>query len=224
MWDGVDFKFDNASLFYDNMVRSLQPAIQGRTSVVLVSSPGTAIGTQWQRELYANFDAFLAMARSVPEIINFCFGKDASCDNKKNPMHGWFNSLDATERTRRTDFSSDFKNAGYDSFKQLSLSNARNITLHRQGYPAATFTISGHFGVVSGTPVNHVPETHAPAGSSPNQQLLPLQPTPADFTIDGKPLFDECKAYLRDVGKLVKEAREIFSRVHGSAMVTPPPP
>jgi hypothetical protein len=68
--------------------------------------------------------------------------------------------LTPDERSRRTLFSREF-NANYERFRQLALSNARNISLHRAGYPTSVQVhIIGLFGVAySGNPVERVPLT-----------------------------------------------------------------
>jgi hypothetical protein len=123
------------------MERSLQPPKQTSTNVALQTS-GAIIDTGWQRSFYAYLDAFLSTARSVPEIIQCCFGID--CGHRE--MKEWFNKLPDDEKERRKHFRKDFKEH-YESFRALRLSTVRNISEHRTGIAPATVTISGLFGV-----------------------------------------------------------------------------
>ncbi|MGH6636950.1 MAG: hypothetical protein ACRED0_12755, partial [Gammaproteobacteria bacterium] len=66
------------------MDRSLQPPEQTTNNVVLEAS-GAIIDTGWQRSFYAHFDAFLSATRSVPWIIQCCFGADLA----NNVMRDW---------------------------------------------------------------------------------------------------------------------------------------
>jgi len=218
LWAGVELKVRNAEFFLDQMERSLQLPAQ------------TAMGTQWGRAFYAHLDAFLAMGRSVPEVIVCCFGKDMS--NKV--MKDWFNDLTAAEQKRRRIFSTQFD---YEAFRKLPLSMARNITSHRTGFAPVKVTISGRFGVsYTGSPIECVPSAEMrPIGPDDNpadaavlwaatESPVPVQPTWLDFTIAGRPLLPECRAYLQDAQNLVKHARGIAQQVHGSDRLTPPPP
>jgi hypothetical protein len=85
-----------------------------------------------------------------------------------------------------------------------------------------------------GSPVRPVPiaESPPPRDNPDNdpalqwaatQPPLPVQPIWSGFTIDGKPLFAECRDYLALAERLVEQARSISQRVHGSNNVTPPP-
>jgi hypothetical protein len=74
-WGGVDLKVRHAKFFLDEMARSLQPPERTPTNVTQQSA-GAMIDTSWQHSFYAYLDAFLAMARSIPEVINCCFGED----------------------------------------------------------------------------------------------------------------------------------------------------
>ena len=56
------------------------PELDAHTGAMLAA--GAIVDTGWERSLYAHFDAFLVALRSVPEIIQCCFGKDVQ--SKKN--------------------------------------------------------------------------------------------------------------------------------------------
>ena len=110
-----------------------------------------------------------------------------------------------------------------------ALSTARNISLHRTGYSSVEVKITGRFGVVyEGSAVDDVPIAESPqfVGDAPpwanTQSPTAIRPQPSDFTIDGRPLFDECLAYLAQAEGLVIEARAIALRVHGTNSLTPP--
>ena len=64
-----------------------------------LESSGTIIGFDWQ-SIYAYLDAFLGITRSVPEVVNCCFGHDTS-----PKMATWFAKLPSEEQTRRLNFS-----------------------------------------------------------------------------------------------------------------------
>jgi len=226
LWAGVELKIQNAEFFLEQMGKALLPPDRTPMNIALEST-GAIIETRWQRSFYANLDAFLAMVRSVPEIIQACFGADLG----SREMKAWFNRLTPAEQTRRKNFAAQFKTV-HDTFRALTLSNARNITLHRTGVAPVEVNITGRFGVSHiGTPIKHVPTSesaHIIAGDDPALQWAatlppdPLQPTWTDFNIDGKPLFPECQAYLQEARNLVAQARSISQNIHGNNTLTPP--
>jgi hypothetical protein len=85
MWAGAAQKLGHALFFYTEMQRALEPD-RSHEAAVMQSHFGT--GRNWQQPFYANLDAFLAMARSVPAIIECCFGKDPQ-------LKKWLRSPDA---------------------------------------------------------------------------------------------------------------------------------
>jgi hypothetical protein len=231
LWAGVDLKFEHAGFFLGRMQESLEPPRGAR--VAMLEASGAIVDTQWQRAFYANLDAFLVMARSVPEVINSCFGKDTATKE----MRDWFTTtLSADEQKRRADFLNAFE-ITYNNFRNLPLSKARNISLHRTGYPAAVeVKIVGRFGLsYIGSPVKRVPAAESrpvSAEDDPNDPAViwaatlppvPVHPMWSDFQIDGKPLFAECRAYVEQAQQLVTQARAIAERVHGTDVLTPPP-
>jgi hypothetical protein len=153
LWEGVELKISNAEFFLDQM--GIASAVGADFDEYrLPRCAQTNYGTRWQRSFYAHLDAFLAMGRSISEIINCCFGADLGL-----AMKSWFNCLDAAEKSRRRMFSKQFQ-ADHKAFAKLPLTNARNITFHRTGFANVTVTISGHFGVTyTGGPVRPVPST-----------------------------------------------------------------
>jgi len=201
------------------MGRALQPPEPNAYNVALEAS-GAIIGGNWHRAFYAHLDAFLSTARSVPEIIQCCFGVDPV-------LKAWFNALDPAERDRRRQFNEQFK-AAYDTFRALDLGTARHISEHRAGYPPVEVKVSGFFGVVyDGSPIKRVPVSETRKIDDPQYAFLarpmPVQPNWQDFTIDGKGLFDECTDYVTRAQALIDDAFAISGRVHGSNAITPPP-
>jgi hypothetical protein len=228
LWAGVDRKISNARFFLEEMGRSLQP-----TRVITAGVPAE-MPLQWEQSFYARLDAFLAMARSVPDIIQWGFGVDVAMRDK-TWLKPWFDSLAASEQGRREEFSKRFK-PPYDAFRSLALTNARNISLHRKGYPPVELNITGRFGVsYVGSPVKGVPGAESRPISADDDPAdpavlwaatelpVPVRPMWTDFTIGGKPLFAECRAYLAQAEQLATQARGIAERVHGTDVLTPSP-
>ena len=219
LWAGVDLKLDHASFHLDQMARCLER--KRDTMTVVLESAGAIVG-EWQRPLFAHLDAFLSAARSAPEIIKCCFGRD-----RHPKMDDWWDHLPAEQQRRREDFWRQFK-ARYDAFGQLPLSQARHISEHRTGYPtAATATINGLFGVTHvGSPVKRVPLTEIRTDVPEELAWLPkpqrVWPIWIDFTIDGQNLFDACRDYLQAAQGLAAVARGIAQQVHGINPLTPP--
>jgi hypothetical protein len=75
MWAGVELKVQNAEFHLQRMEQSLNLPEPTALYVALEAS-GAILGTNWHRSFYAHLDAFLSAVRSVPEVIQFCFGKD----------------------------------------------------------------------------------------------------------------------------------------------------
>jgi hypothetical protein len=87
LWAGVDRKLQGALFYFIEMGRSLESAI-------------------WQESFYAHVDTFLAKVRSVPEVIESCFGADRVLIPTE-----WFGQLPDDEQKRRKTFSTRFRNA-----------------------------------------------------------------------------------------------------------------
>jgi len=221
LWAGVELKAQYAEFHLDRMTRSLQPPERTGHNVA-VQAAGAIIDTGWQQSFYAHFDAFLGAARSVPWIIEAGFGVDAS----HSVMRSWFAGLMATERNQRQSFSGQFKQ-GRDIFDKLPLGTARDRSVHRTGFAPANVTIIGRFGVTyTGGPATRVPTAETGQISDEHSWLnksSAVQPMGTDFTIDGRPLVAECRAYLDAAHKLIADARIIAATVHGAASLTPPP-
>src|SRR5215472_12857307 len=84
LWAGVGLKVEHAGFFLRQMQAALD-RLRGQRPAMLEAA-GATVDIQWQPAFYANLDAFLVMARRVPEVINSCFGKDTA--NKE--MRNWF--------------------------------------------------------------------------------------------------------------------------------------
>jgi hypothetical protein len=210
LWAGVELKIEHAAFFLQKMSDCLQPPE----------------GTNWQLSFYACLDAFLAMTRSVPEIIQCCFGHDTSFQ-----MKDWFKDLSDDEKSHRKQFAVEF-NPDHKNFRDLPLSATRNTIFHRTGVAPVNVRITGRFGVTyTGKPIKDVPAAESRnivAGDDPSLQWaatpppVSVRPAWTDFTIDGKPLFPECQDYLEEARKLLNEARRISQQVHGNDSLTPP--
>jgi hypothetical protein len=227
LWAGVDRKIANAGFFLEDMARSFERADGRAAARAMAAGVNVEMPLQWERSFYARLDAFLVTARSVPEVINCCFGKDTATREMRN----WFAALPAAEQTCRSDFLIQFE-GDYDNFRNLPLSKERNISFHRTGYPAVEGKITGRYGVYIGNPIKRLPSTETEpllARDTAALQWAATQPPPSirvtgnDFTIGGKPLFAECRTYLGQAEHLVSQARAIGERVHGTNALTPPP-
>ena len=117
-------ELEYAMFHLDRMAQSIQEPQPSQHDVALLSS-GAMRGGNWRQPFFAYFDAFLVATRSVPEIINYCFGMDRFTKR-------WVFDLFTDEKRRRIDFNTEFE-PHYKSFRDL-LSKQRNITLHRLGH------------------------------------------------------------------------------------------
>ncbi len=217
LWAGVNFKLQSAEFHYEQMGKSLQrPVATAHEAMGLIPETG------WQRSFPAYLDAFLSVTRSVPDVIKCCFGVDTG--NKT--MREWFSSLTDDERHRRNLFDKGFKLIS-DRFRLLPLSEARNKSVHRSGYPDMKMRVSGMMGVIyEGSPVNPVPTSETQQTDPEYSWLVkprPVYPMPDQFTIDGEPLFSVCQDYINHAKTLINEARTISDREHGTESLTPPP-
>jgi hypothetical protein len=218
MWDAIEHKLDGAEFFFGEMGRDLvSPAVGNPTMAAIAISTGATVGHPWQQRFYHHLDAFLAIARSVPDIVRCCFGFDPV-------MGSWLSSLDTAERARRQAFQAKFTKP-YEDFKKLPLSGVRNVALHR-GVAPVEVQITGRWGVYTGGPLEIVPESETPtivAGNDPSLMWASTEPSqgiaprPSDFsfivtTASGPTkmdLFPECNKFLEEARKLVEEARKI---------------
>jgi hypothetical protein len=223
LWAGPQLKNDYAFFHLMRMQQALAPPELEGTYAAMAAS-GTIVDSGWQRKIGPYFDAFLGAARSIPGIIECCFGRDTP--NKE--MKRWFDALPADEQDRRDQFSQGFKTAR-DAFAALPLSKNRNTSVHRRGYAPYEISIPGRFGLPhTGGPTKLVPLSETPIITDPNfppalARPWPIQPHFANFTIEGKPLFQTCQEYLNQAGELITESRQIVAMVYGASLVTAPP-
>ena len=221
LWGRAESKLGYAEFHLLKMGDSLQLP-RNTAHNVAVQSSGAILDTGWQRAFWAYFDAFLLEARSVPLIIEACFG----ADRVGRVMKPWFDALPTPEQDRRRMFRIKFR-ITRNSFRDLPLTNARDISVHRAGTAPAKVTITGLFGVTyTGGPTELVPisETRQmPADLAWMERPAPVHPMWTDFTIDGRSLFDECHEYLKAANNAIQEGKPIAVDVHAGAPLTPPP-
>src|SRR5207247_7874094 len=97
---------------------------------------------------------FLAEVRSVPSIIEACFGKDLGSREMKN---WWNGDLTLDEQKRREAFSTKFQ-AERKAIDGHPLTTERNVSEHRLGIPEIEGEVVGPFGAVhTATPTNRIP-------------------------------------------------------------------
>jgi hypothetical protein len=231
MWDAIEHKLEGAEFFLNEMGRDLvSPAVGNPTMAAIAISSGAVVSHPWQRRFYHHLDAFLAITRSIPDIVRCSFGID--------PVLGsWLKSLDPAEIARREEFQTEFTTP-FSDFKRLPLSGARNVTMHR-GVAPVEVQINGRWGVYRGGPLERVPESETPeivAGDDPalmwaaTEPSRAIEPRASDFwlivaTAFGTTrleLFPECAKFLQEARNLVKQAGKICQDVHGSEKITPP--
>ena len=220
LWAGAQLKLEYAHFHVARMQRALEPPEMTGDDAAIIAS-GAMVDTGWQRSIYPHFDAFLAAARSIPEIIQCCFGTD-----RDYRMLRWVQQLPAEERARRRAFRHQF--TGYRTFRDLPLSRTRHTSQHRRGYADVKLTISGRFGVTYiGGPAKPIPLSETPYVDNPQLPLMPrasaIEPHYQDFQIDGRPLFTECHEYLGQAQILINDARALADKIHGANMLTAPP-
>jgi hypothetical protein len=227
LWAGVDSKIANAAFFIEETAGLFDWPNGSAAARAIAAGVNVEMPLQCERSFYAHLDAFLVTARSVPEVINCCFGKDTITSEMRN----WFASLSAAEQTRRSEFLRQFQST-YDNFRNLPLSKERNISYHRTGYPAVEGKITGRYGVYIGSPINRLPTVESEPLIARDTDALkwaatqpppPIRATASDFTIGGASLFPECRSYLEQANCLVSQARAIAQLVHGADVLTPPP-
>jgi hypothetical protein len=234
LWSAVEHKLAGAEFFHTEMGRDIAPPHLNSPQLAAIVAAGVVLHNPWQERFYHHLDAFLAMARSVPEIIRSNFGVDPD-----RRMYAWFTGLNPPEVARRRRFQGLFEPLSR-IFTKLPLSGARNITLHRTGVPPVEVQVIGRWGTYTGGPLSPMPQSelhHVIAGNDPALQFAaaeppqPLQPQAADFsllipagtTTSSVALFPECQSFLQAARALVSDARKLSVSVHGSQTITPPP-
>jgi hypothetical protein len=215
LWAGPELKLDYAWFHFQKMETSLAPRERTRLS----TEYGVTMHAGPQHSMFAHFDAFLSAARSIPEIIQCCFGDDRY-------MRKWLETLPLDERSRRSAFRDEF--TGYGKFRAIPLSQTRHTSEHRRGYASVEVKITARFGVVHiGGPAKPILAAKMPPIDNPplplKVQATPVEPRHGDFTIEGQPLFDVCRHYLEQAQQLINGGRVIADRIHGGKPLTLPP-
>jgi hypothetical protein len=236
-WSAVNKRVSATEFFFHEMGKDLlPPGRDGYTPYLsALRASGVILHHPWQERFYYHFDAFLAMGRSIPEIVQCLFGLDPA-----PPMRPWRLGLPQAESDRRHKFQSEFDSA-YQTFRDLTLSGARNITLHRTGVAPIEVRIVGRWGTdYTGTPLEVVPASESIPTSHSNdpawlwQSTQPpqlIEPKAEDFSLvvasgsatSKVKLFPECQAFIEAAKTLASDGRKISDRVHGTDLLTPPP-
>jgi hypothetical protein len=203
LWTGIDLKQDHACFHLEQMSAALRAP---DTTGAVLFKRRRGEGHEWHRPFYAHLDAFLSAARSIPELIQCCFGHDLD-----RRMGDWFSKLSDGEQGRRKLFRERFKDS-HVAFRRLPLENARHISEHRIGFPPATVTTFGLLGVpYEGSPITRVPTSETRAVPEPySSYARPVAVDPphrSDFQINGEPLFEICQQYVVQSRKLIDGAR-----------------
>jgi hypothetical protein len=228
LWQGVEFKLAEADFFLDRMGKVLLPP--RITDPTWHPSYGSSVA-QWQPDFYYYFDAFLGATRSIPDIIQKCFGWDRPKD--------WPVPLDADETARRKTFQSAFT-VLYTNFLRQPLSRIRVGTFHWRGVTSVQTKAKVFCGQeYTGKPGQLIPSAaprQFPPGTDPAfhaifGEPLPVEPSWPDFTLviprddgttDSSPLFPACRSYLTSAQQLVKKSKELCEGLHGESKLTPP--
>jgi hypothetical protein len=234
LWSAIEHKLAGTEFFFREMSQDIVPPHLNHPQLAAIVATGVIVGHPWQEKFYHHLDAFLAMGRSIPEIIRCCFGID-----RDRRLRAWISGLNPSEATRRQTFQTQFDPLSR-SFTALPLSGARNITLHRTGVPPVEVHVIGRWGAYTGGPLAVIPQSelhHVIAGNDPallwaaTEAPQPVQPRSADFYLlipsgssaSRVELFPECRRFLDAARKLVTDAQQIARAIHGSQSLKPPP-
>src|SRR5258705_4798424 len=107
LWAGPDLKLEYATFYFFEMVRVLDRLDLSDHEVTMSMITGNVRPNQ-QRDVFAHFDALISAARSIPEIIECCFGKDRGIGiGKVAAMDKWWQALPTDEQQRRERFSKE---------------------------------------------------------------------------------------------------------------------
>jgi hypothetical protein len=232
LWLGVDGRIREAERSYREMGISISPPDHTWENAALIAA-GVDVNRPWQDTFYQHVSTFLAKVRSVPSIIEACFGTDRG----SRAMRVWLDGLPPDERNRRETFSRQLWGEDvWRAFRDHDLTNERNVSEHRLGFPNVEATVVGPFGT------EYVARPDRPIPTAELRPLEPdinddpgkmwaatLPPRPIDpprwdqWTICGKPLFRECEAYLHLARDVRGRAQVICDAVHGGEHVSAPP-
>jgi hypothetical protein len=225
-WTDIELKLESAEIQLREASRDIRPELPPQYAAAMqytgvVVSDGT--DPRWRAKLSSHVSAFLADCRSIPDIIQSCFGKDPRAKR-------WLSKLPPGETQRRHQFQGSF-GPQYERFRKLPLSRARVDTLHRQGFANIWVKVGK-----SHIPLQKLDDTeikHFRFGPDPASQWADsLPPRPARYlpthfffkTVGGryKPLFPLCQSYLLRAQELVREARKLYETVHKGHDLTKP--
>jgi hypothetical protein len=144
-WSAIHKRVAAAEFLLNEMSKDILPPSESarhQPHVAAILATGALVDHPWERRFYPHLDAFLAMTRSVPEIIRCLFGIDTL-----PALKAWLARLDPAERARRQAFQSQF-DVVYKLFAAMPLSGARNVTLHRTGVSPVKARLMGRWGVI----------------------------------------------------------------------------
>jgi hypothetical protein len=230
LWQGIDFKLAEADFFLDRMSKILLPP---RLNDPTWDPAYGASVAQWQPDFYFYLDAFIGATRSVPDVIQKCFGWD------KRSKDEWPHPPDGDEIDRRDKFQAEFTGL-YVAFHRQPLSRVRVGTFHWRGMPSVQTKAKVFCGQeYTGKPGQLVPSAaprQFPLGTDPAFLALfskpwPVEPSWQDFTLEiprddgtseSSRLIPACRAYLHSAQQLLKESKELCDRLHGAYKLTPP--
>ncbi len=225
LWQGIEFKLAEAEFFLGRMGKVLLPPRW---------QPGySPAAAAWQPDFYFYLDAFIGAARSIPDIVQKCFGWDPHSKGE------WPTPLACDEIDRRKNFQAGFAGS-YRTFHRQPLSRVRVGTFHWLGTPSVQTNAKAFCGQdYTGRPGQLIPSAACrqyPAGTDPGiitilSKALPVEPSSQHFTLEipqndgtaeSSPLFPACKSYLTSAQQLVNESKALCELVHGSLPLTPP--
>jgi hypothetical protein len=230
LWLGVDARIAEAHHACGEMYRSLQqPPEHRHWNVALMA--GAVFHSPWQDHFYGHVSTFLAKVRSVPSIIEACFGADRGSPE----MRDWLKGVPPDELCRREAFSDKFR-ADRQTFRDHHLTNERDVSEHRRGFPNIEATVVGPFGTeYVARPDRRIPTSECRPlepdidGDSGKMWAATLPPRPIDpprpdqWTVKGRPLFDECRAYLQLAQDIRVRAQVICDAEHAGRHLSAPP-
>jgi hypothetical protein len=183
LWQGIDFKLAEAHFFLDRMGKTLLPPQHSDRRWHQSYGPAVA---QWQPDFYFYLDAFIGATRSVPDVIQKCFGWDWRSKGE------WPQPPDSDEVGRRDKFQAEFTGP-YLEFHRQPLSRVRVGTFHWMGMPSVKARARVFCGQeYTGRPGQLVPSTaprQFPPGTDPAflalfSKPMAVEPYWEDFTLE----------------------------------------
>jgi len=218
LWASVDSALGGAQFHLNEASRSLQPPERTAMRVVLESSAGTIVWKPWEEPFYNNVRSFLQQARSVPFVIESCFGRDIGLEELK----AWFIALTEDEQARRREFHKLFE-SHRDQFREHYLTKAANIAVHRRGFAPVEGVVIGP----TGKPYPASPITSVPVAESPlfgdeaplwarTQPSIPVRPSDNASSLGPNFSKNECHADLDALanGRTRRPEEEVLRRLH----------